>query len=102
MDFEEINDWMRRFKADPDEDRWRALAACKDVETDIFFPTKGDSRKKIDRAKAVCNDCMVKKECLDYSLTFEERKMPGIWGGLTGIERRYERQRRAREQEAVA
>ncbi|HJO20617.1 MAG TPA: WhiB family transcriptional regulator, partial [Acidimicrobiales bacterium] len=38
------------------------------------------------RAKAICSNCQVEDECLDYALAIHE--VYGIWGGTNGIERR--------------
>lgn len=55
----------------------------------IFFPTQGESTK---RAKAICADCSVVDECLEYALTTPERY--GIWGGTSERERRIMRRER--------
>ena len=38
------------------------------------------------RAKAICADCAVQRDCFDYAMTI--RELHGIWGGLTEAERR--------------
>ena len=38
------------------------------------------------QAKAICRECPVQPECLDYALGIREPH--GIWGGLTEAERR--------------
>jgi len=69
---------------------WKAEAACKDLDVDIFFPvSESDSA----RAKVVCATCPVRQECLDYAIV--TRQEDGVWGGLTESERRRERRRRA-------
>lgn len=46
-----------------------------------------------DDAKAICAQCAVRAECLDYALEAKERY--GCWGGLAPIERlRIERKHR--------
>jgi len=72
----------------PDEDKWRNKANCKNTPVDVFFPDKGASKQKVERAKAICNECSVQKQCCDWSLQFSERALMGIWGGLTGKDRR--------------
>ena len=91
----DVNDFSLLFYQHPDEDRWRPLAACKDMDSSMFFANRGGyMRGDIDRAKAVCATCPVIKECGDYALEWDERRLPGVWGGMTGQERRRERQRR--------
>lgn len=62
-------------------------AACRGVDTEIFFPSKGGTSVAIvAAAKAVCRDCPVRRRCLDYALEMHEQH--GIWGGFTTDERR--------------
>jgi len=68
---------------------WRANAACKDIDTNVFFIGPG---KSPDAALAVCNRCEVKDECLQYALDNEEGF--GIWGGLNADQRKRLRSRR--------
>lgn len=65
------------------------LGACQGLDPEIFFPDRGESLKP---AKAVCDQCIVKDECLEFALTSGERF--GVWGGTSERERR--RIRRAR------
>jgi len=82
---------------EPDED-WRKDAACVGTDNDLFFPI-GDSEELATAAKAVCEQCPVREACLQYALATNQTE--GVWGGLTGPERRRlrrrirERQRRA-------
>jgi WhiB family redox-sensing transcriptional regulator len=68
---------------------WRQEAACRDFETDIFFP---DSDEQAAPALAVCASCPVREQCLDFALTTNQSD--GIWGGTTETERRRIRRRR--------
>ena len=72
-------------------DDWQRLAACKGPYAEFFFPPSLPERKddKIDReaaAKAICADCRVCSDCLDYAMSIQEPH--GIWGGLNEVERR--------------
>ena len=72
-------------------DTWRTRAACRGPETALFFPPNSAERKedrdaREQRAKAICHECPVRRECLDYALGVGE--MHGIWGGLNEAERR--------------
>ena len=50
----------------------------------MFFPERGSSTIK---AKAICAECKVREECLEFAVVRKERF--GIWGG------KFERERRA-------
>jgi WhiB family transcriptional regulator, redox-sensing transcriptional regulator len=73
---------------------WRDDAICRDTDPELFFPvgTTGHALVQIDRAKEVCDECTVSKQCLDFAL--ETNQDSGIWGGLTEEERRVIRRRR--------
>ena len=49
----------------------------------MFFPERGESAGP---ARQVCSACPVRQACLDYAIT--NRIAYGVWGGLTGRERR--------------
>lgn len=66
---------------------WVADALCAQTDPEAFFPThRGGTIKTANRAKAVCAQCPVQRECLEYSL--EARERHGVWGGLSEPERR--------------
>ncbi len=73
---------------------WRNSAACRDTAPDLFFPVgqTGPAITHIANAKAVCSECDVKMECLEYALMTNQDA--GIWGGLTEDERRKIRRER--------
>lgn len=64
-------DWMRR-------------GHCVGDDPDIYFPDYDGPSSAI-KAKAVCERCPVRVECLTLALATDER---GIWGGTTEAERR--------------
>jgi WhiB family redox-sensing transcriptional regulator len=77
---------------------WRTRAACRGPETALFFPPSNAERRedrdrREARAKAICRDCPVRRECLDYALEVSEPH--GIWGGLNEMERKQMSDRRA-------
>lgn len=49
---------------------------------EIFMPEPGES---VNLAKALCDECPIKTACAEYGLKYERQ---GIYGGLTGYERR--------------
>ena len=65
-------------------DPWYQHAACKDADTNLFFPQRGE--KILTAAMALCAVCEVKAECLQYALDAGERI--GVYGGTTGADRR--------------
>jgi len=66
---------------------WMVQAACANhSDPDLWFPGTGDQVSLSAPAKAICRDCPVQPECLDYALTYPS--LQGIWGGLTEPERR--------------
>lgn len=62
---------------------WREQGLCKGVDPEIFYPVSDEDG---DEAKAICADCPVRIQCLEYALIARERD--GIWGGCTERERR--------------
>lgn len=55
---------------------------------DVFFPDDHDPQSRrymIEVAKAICADCPLKIQCLDYAVS---AGMQGIWGGTTDVERK--------------
>ena len=67
------------------------LGSCRGMDPEVFFPDRGES---LAPAKAICADCIVRDECLEYALDNRERF--GVWGGTSERERR--RLRRARRE----
>lgn len=73
------------------EETWQIKAACRGPQAAVFFPPPQFERKeeKLDResrAKAICQDCTVQRDCLDYAIAIKEPH--GIWGGLNEVERK--------------
>jgi WhiB family redox-sensing transcriptional regulator len=56
--------------------------ACAGADLADFFAKQGAA---VERAKAICAGCTVRSQCLDYALAYGE---DGVWGGVTGRERR--------------
>lgn len=75
------------YHADPD---WRKQAACRGMDTNIFFPTQGAA--SVREARAVCATCPVTNECfLASNEVFSQRY--GVWGGLSSKARKAKRKR---------
>jgi WhiB family transcriptional regulator, redox-sensing transcriptional regulator len=69
---------------------WVNWAACKNVDTNIFFPERGDNTLA---AKQICYGCPVRTECAEYSIAIGEKM--GVWGGAGEKDRRLMRKVRA-------
>ena len=74
--------------APPTADRdWRARAACRDVDPELFQPCTEAGplhEAQVAAAKAVCAGCPVRALCLEFALAV----LPcGVAGGLTATER---------------
>jgi len=68
---------------------WMQHAACRGMDAALFMPERGDI-DTLNQAKAVCQTCHVRLECLEYGL--EEKY--GVWGGMAESARRKLRARR--------
>lgn len=75
---------------------WRAYAACRRADPELFFPfgTGGAAAAQAERAKQVCAGCPVRTPCLDWALATGQEI--GVWGGTAAEERRALRLQRAR------
>ena len=62
---------------------WTIHAACRGMNADLFFPELGEDAS---HAKAVCAECTVRAECLQYAI--DEGITVGVFGGLAPRERR--------------
>jgi WhiB family redox-sensing transcriptional regulator len=80
------------------EAEWRDRAACLPFPAILFFGMD-DNESPVERhareleAKSICQNCVVRDECLAYALA--TRESYGIWGGLTELERKARLQGRA-------
>ena len=73
------------------EEAWQVRAACRGPQSSVFFPPAPFERKEDKvarelRAKAICEQCAVRQQCLQYALRIREPH--GIWGGLNEAERK--------------
>lgn len=68
---------------------FRELAACRALDPELFFPVGTPGARLYDaqvaEAKAVCDRCPVRAECLDLALSAGLEH--GVYGGLDGPER---------------
>ncbi len=68
---------------------WQLVAACRGVDSSLFFHPEGERgaarSAREAAAKEVCMRCPVRAECATHALTVREPY--GVWGGLTEDER---------------
>ncbi len=76
---------------------WRERSACGPQLGDVMNPAgeKGHHVTEVARAKAVCRDCPVWRECLEWAIASGST---GIWGGTTVHERKKIARKRANPQ----
>ncbi|MFI7453272.1 WhiB family transcriptional regulator [Nonomuraea sp. NPDC049714] len=67
---------------------WSRSAACLDLDPELFFPIslQGAGQSQVERAKAVCRGCPVRRPCLDYAISSGQTH--GVWGGTDPEQRR--------------
>jgi WhiB family redox-sensing transcriptional regulator len=89
---------LQELRADIPEFLNEGVAACSEVDPEIFFPHEEElpSGKIVavyryqKQATEICRQCPLMVKCLEYSLRNAEY---GIWGGMTENQRRGLRQR---------
>jgi WhiB family redox-sensing transcriptional regulator len=68
---------------------WQLDAACAGLDTSLFYQADNERgasvRKREMKAKAICAQCPVRRECLKDALANHEPF--GVWGGLNADER---------------
>ncbi|MER7046737.1 WhiB family transcriptional regulator [Streptomyces jumonjinensis] len=62
---------------------WKQSALCARIDPDAWYPDGGTVPGWV---RETCARCLVRAECLAYAL--ERRERHGVWGGLSGAERR--------------
>ncbi|MDT3767194.1 WhiB family transcriptional regulator [Gleimia hominis] len=83
---------------------WQFQAACRDMDTELFFHPEGERgstrRRRAEAAKAICATCPVLEQCREHALRVMEPY--GVWGGMTEEERREVARSRKRRRASVA
>ena len=64
---------------------WDRDALCREHPEVNFYPGRGESSEP---AKAVCRECLVKRECLVTAMSNQGAYAHGVWGGTAPEERR--------------
>ena len=77
---------------------WMKQSRCLSSDPDLWWYERVNHRKKEDFEEQVlrlqvaieyCNDCPVRKQCLEMGLQKENMMEGGVWGGLMYSERLY-------------
>jgi len=84
------DDWLHEL-ALTTRPAWMRDAACREHPEVSWFPMAGINPAAI----AICRTCLVRVECLTHALNHGTDSEFGIWGGLSALARRHERQRAA-------
>lgn len=71
---------------------WQEQGLCRTSDAADFFPPlhfepKAEREARETKAKAVCAECPVRTECLEWALDAEEPF--GIWGGQSELDRKH-------------
>ena len=79
---------ISRLASHREDTEWQEAAACRQADPELFFPigSAGTAAAEIQRAKAICASCPVRRPCLTYALATSQEF--GIWGGRDETERR--------------
>lgn len=68
---------------------WMDVAACRTSTVDLWYDPETERaearQERIDAARAICDTCPVRAECLETAIVNLEPH--GIWGGLTTVQR---------------
>lgn len=65
---------------------WMTDASCVGhPNSEIFFTDREHASEYVIKARQVCADCPVWRNCLDFAISHSEEY--GVWGGLTNRER---------------
>jgi WhiB family redox-sensing transcriptional regulator len=66
-------------------------ALCSQADPEAWHPEKGG---RVNEVKALCDQCPIEAECLQYALDTEQAF--GVWGGLSATERKRLRSKKRR------
>jgi non-ribosomal peptide synthetase component E (peptide arylation enzyme) len=61
---------------------WMKKAGCRGA-THKMFPREHKDITYINDARAICAECTVKEECLNYVMEFPMGDIHGVWAGMT-------------------
>jgi WhiB family transcriptional regulator, redox-sensing transcriptional regulator len=64
---------------------WRGDAACREHPEIEWVPVS--SRENVTAARAVCGECLVADQCLEWALA-QDNNLEGVWAGTTQRQRK--------------
>jgi WhiB family redox-sensing transcriptional regulator len=70
---------------------WMLFAACSELEvreSDRLFSCGRGQSRLVSRARAICAQCEVQGECLEFAIRHPDETEFGVWGGTTPGQRR--------------
>jgi WhiB family redox-sensing transcriptional regulator len=86
-----LEEWMT-----PIDTSFMRHGNCVDMDTNLFFPYKGESQKQAiqtclgrppSKGLQAINPCPVREQCLNYAMNLPAT-LVGVWGGTSQKERR--------------
>lgn len=69
---------------------WYADAHCQRIgepAATFYADVAGNRQAAVQRAKDICDQCVVRADCLDVAIKHRRFEDAGIWGGTTARER---------------
>lgn len=81
-----MGDITERENTKGDRDRWWERAACKGMDTALWYPQRGDTHG---HARSICEQCPVQEQCRQEA--FDRHETFGIWGGTSERQRKKQR-----------
>lgn len=80
-----------------EEVEW-AAAACKGIDTELFFLRPNEAMTFNPQLKKICRNCPIYSECLEYAIWNE---WEGVWAATTPTDRRRIRAKLRRRDDAA-
>lgn len=78
--------WMWRFHTATPRDGWRRLAACRGVDTNVFYGQPGSSAKPAQHLLTMCITCPVRVDCgaamVREEINNDQNSIHGIRAGM--------------------
>ena len=86
--FHKVMENVQMLKMEFEQEDWMLEGGCVYSDTELFFPVGSSMKamKQSNEAKAICMECPVVTECLEYAIRTNQDS--GIWGGTTEDERK--------------
>ncbi len=86
--FHKVIRYVQMLKMEFEQEDWMLEGGCVYSDTELFFPVGSSMKamKQANEAKAICMECPVVTECLEYAIRTNQDS--GIWGGTTEDERK--------------